>query len=337
VLLGAVDEFVYHKNPEGGFQPLTDPLKFLYFSRDLAVMTPRGILFCNFVNRYRAFESTLTRFVFEWAGALRRYPIAMDATAERVFVQGGDVIVVDENTLFVGVGNLTEEAAARRLAQKLNMNVVSVEMPGGGSGFRRGNNNQDPWNSLRTQFLHLDTIFNLVAPRTALAIPYFLEMDKVGSDPLTEVLQGLGTLPGVHKSYFDQVVNSLTTVGQVKRYKAKSGDLDPTVKGMKLVDYVRQLGFQVVYVGGDPPEKDPTKHLVEQVLREIRFQGANILATGPNKLLACEGNRGTLAALKAANVEVTTFRANDLSRWHGGPHCMTMPLERGEHHHRGRR
>jgi arginine deiminase len=330
-LIGAVDEYVYHKGPEGeGFRPLTDPLKFLYFTRDTAVMTPRGVLICNFVNQYRAYESALTRFVFDWASALRRYPVALDAHPDRFFVQGGDVIVADEDTLFVGVGNLTEEAAARRLAQKLNMNVVSVELPGGGTAFRRGGS-YDSWNSLRTQFLHLDTIFNFVAPRSVLAIPYFLEMEHVGTDPLTEMLQGLSTLPRINKAYFDQMVTSLTTVGLVKRYKAKTGALDPTVKGMKLVDYLRQLGYQIYFVGGAIPEQDATKHTVERVLREIRFQGGNVLAMGPNRLIAAEGNKGTLDGLKAAGVEVATFRADDLTRWHGGPHCMAMPLERREH------
>ncbi|MBA4157911.1 MAG: hypothetical protein H0X65_10605 [Gemmatimonadetes bacterium] len=79
----------------------------------------------------RNFETALIRLVFEWSPQLSDYPVAIDAREERLFLQGGDVIVADGSTLFIGVGNLTEEVAARRLARALEMDVIAVQLPTG--------------------------------------------------------------------------------------------------------------------------------------------------------------------------------------------------------------
>jgi arginine deiminase len=306
---------------------LTVPLKFLFYVRDVAVMTPRGLIVANLGSRNRAFETDLFRFALRWSPALQPYRIAFDAHKERLYLQGGDVIVADERTLLVGVGNLTEDSAARLLAQKLRMDVISVQMPGGARFKKEGPFAH--WNGLRLKFLHLDTIFNLTGPRSAVAVPYFLEAAHAGSDPLTRVLLGAADQREVDGPSMEHLAASLAQVGNVKRYKAHTGELDPAVQGLKLVDYLRTLGYEITYIGGDPPEGDAAKHVVESVLRELRFQGGNVVALGPKRLVACEGNAQTLAALRRDGCEALTFPADELVRWHGGAHCMTLPLERG--------
>jgi arginine deiminase len=329
VLLGAVDEFVYHVDRHGNFCPLIDPLKWLFYTRDSAVMTPRGVLICNFVNRDRAFEASLIRLAFQWSPTFRDYPIAFDATEQGVYIQGGDVIVADENTLFVGVRNLTDEAVAPMLAKQLNMNVVSVQMPGS-NNFNR-ENAYEGWHALRALFLHLDSIFNFIDIHTVVALPYFLEAEYTGCDPLTKILQGLGQVPGVNASDMEEIRHSLENVGWVKRYRAGSGELDTDVNCIKIVDYLKSQKFDIIYVGGSPSdssEMSNLKFVLECVLRELRFQAANVVATGPRQIIAYHGNKHTLQALNEANVDVQVFRGHELVRWNGGPHCMTMPLER---------
>jgi len=327
-LIGADDAFVYARGDhEDSFRPLVTPLKNLFFTRDLAVMTPRGIVLSHFVNQYRSFETSLTAFAFRWAPALDRYPIAFDARAAGLYLQGGDVIVADERTLIVGVNNLTQEAVAPRLARALKMDVVAVELLG--EGVRPGERSVgDPWNGLRTCFLHLDSVINLLAPRMALSAPYFLEMAHVGADPLTEVLRGLLDRPDVPRDYLERSIRALARIGLVRLYRAGSGRQDADVRGLKLVDYLRDRGYTIHYVGGPPPEEGDVKHLVECVHRELRFQAANVLALGPGRVLAADGNEQTEAALQAAGIHVSTFPADALVRWHGGPRCMSMPLER---------
>lgn len=326
-LIGAVDELVYHTPPGSEHpRPLTPPLKFLLYVRDLAVMTPHGLILANLGNRNRQFEVSLLRFALHWGPELRAYPVAFDATREQALLQGGDVIVADDRTLLVGVGNLTEEAAARKLAQRLGMEVVAVQLPSG-AGFRA----EGPFgrgNGLRLKFVHLDSILSLTGPQSALVVPYFLEAAYAGKDPLTRMLRGLSEEPGVDGAYMGRLIESLAEVGRVRVFKARTGEADRSVRGLKLVDLLRRRGYRITHVGGDPPERHRTKHVVEQVLREVRFQGGNLVATAPGRLIACDDNPATLAALRRDGFEVATFPADEIVRWHGGAHCLTLPLER---------
>jgi arginine deiminase len=324
-LLGAVDRFTYHTDPAGTFHPLVAPAKGIMYTRDLAIMTPRGVVISNFVNPGRNFETALIRLAFEWSPSLRGYPVAFDAREERVFLQGGDVIVADETTLLIGVGNLTEEAAARMLARKLEMDVLAVQLPGGGE--RAGVEIYEGWHGLRSLFLHLDSVFNLVDRRRAVAVPLLLESEHTGRDPLSRIAAGLARTSAVTTADADDLRRNLEQVGCVRRFLAGSGEEDVLPDGMKLLDYLRGQGWEIVPVGGER-EGDEFGWFVERVMRELYFQGANVVATAPGKVVACAENGHTLAALRDAGVELRRFEASEIVRWGGGPHCLTLPLER---------
>ena len=99
---------------------------------------------------------------------------------------------------------------------------------------------------------------------------------------------------------------------------------------IKIVDYLKEAGYQIISVGGELDEGDNAlRHVTEQVVRECRFMAVNVVATGPGKIVAYDGNRHTHAALTQAGVNVRTFPASELVRANGGPHCLTLPLERG--------
>lgn len=325
-LLGAVDEFIYHQDAQGIFQPLAEPMGSIYWSRDAAIMTPRGVMMAQFLNEARTLESILTRFAYEWSPLLRRYPVLFDAAEEQVTMEGGDVMVFDADTLFMGVGNRTSEAAAPRVAAKLNMDVVTVRMPSGASTKRWS----DPGARTRLHgaLLHLDTICTFVNNRLAVALPYLLEMKWRDRDPLTRMLRGLARLPRVNETDMEKQVNLLKDLGLVRRYRAGSGEPVKLPAEMKLVDYLRELGLQVVFVGGTPPEQDSERHFAETVWRELGRQAANTVALAPGRVLAYAGNPATQRALEQAGVEVVTFAGHDLMRANGGPHCLTQPLER---------
>jgi arginine deiminase len=325
VLLGAVDRFTYHRDPEGTFHPLVAPAKGIMYTRDLAIMTPRGVVIANFVNVARNFETALIRLAFDWSPQLRDYHVAFDAREERLFLQGGDVIVADESTLLIGVGNLTEEAAARRLARKLEMDVIAVQLPTG--GHRAGVEIYESWHGLRSLFLHLDSVFNMVDRRRALAVPLLLEAEHSGRDPLSRIAAGLARTSPVDTGNADELRENLEKVGRIRRFLAGSGEDDPLPDGIKLVDYLRNEGWEIVPVGGES-EGDEFAWFVERVLRELYFQAANVVATAPGRVVACAENEYTLAALRNAGVELQPFEASEIVRWGGGPHCLSLPLER---------
>ena len=73
--------------------------------------------------------------------------------------------------------------------------------------------------------------------------------------------------------------------------------------------------------------------------REIRFvevpdeefesMGPNVLALGPRRALALDGNPETRRRLEKAGVEVTVYQGDEISKkGDGGPTCLTRPLLR---------
>ncbi len=316
-LLGAVDEFVYNNDPEGNFAPLTDPAASFYWTRDSAVMTPRGVAICKFSNDARTPESTLVRFAYEWSPLLKRYPIVFDASEERVSMEGGDIMVASPRMLWMGTGNRSQEAAAKRLALRLNMDVLAVAMPPA--------EQRTPINGL---FLHLDTVCTLVAEKTVLTVPWFFESAQSGRDPLTRMLLGLARQPRTAASDLEKMAATLKNLGKVKLFNAGSGQEDASLGELKLVDWLRKNGYSVVFAGGTPPAAGLEKHAAEVVLPEMRRQASNVVAVAPGKVIAYGGNPKTRQALIDAGVEVLTFEGHEIMRNSGGPHCLTQPLER---------
>jgi dimethylargininase len=70
--------------------------------------------------------------------------------------------------------------------------------------------------------------------------------------------------------------------------------------------------------------------LVEVSDEEFESIGCNVLALGPRKALALEGNPETRRRMEAAGVDVRVYQGEELSRkGEGGPTCLTLPLLRG--------
>ncbi|MDN3202672.1 arginine deiminase family protein [Algoriphagus sediminis] len=63
-------------------------------------------------------------------------------------------------------------------------------------------------------------------------------------------------------------------------------------------------------------------------MREQWFDGANVFAIGPRRVISYNRNIHTNRALRQMGVEVLEIPSSELSRGLGGPRCMTMPLSR---------
>jgi dimethylargininase len=63
---------------------------------------------------------------------------------------------------------------------------------------------------------------------------------------------------------------------------------------------------------------------------EFATQGPNVLALGPRRALALDGNVETRRRMEKAGVDVVVYRGDEISRkGDGGPTCLTRPLLRG--------
>lgn len=327
-ILNFRDDHFYARTPDGLFDPLFPGLPSMYWARDFAISTPKGILIGNGQYYRRSLENAAARLIFRFADELKPFPIVFDAAQEGVHLDGGDTIVLDEKTLLLGVGNRSSREAAAKLAQKLQLDVLAVAMPPA-----------DKQSGLNRQLLHLDSIFNLVDKNKILAVPFFLEKRFNENNPLKPLLLGLAAQmdamraaqPEREMSKPDDVrltVEVMPQVGWVTKYEAGSGKATPL--NLKLVDYFRERGYQVVYVGGEQGSLPLDKYVTERAMYELRWQGANVVQLRPGRVIAYEHNQHTNDALRRAGVEVLTFPGELLSINNGGPHCLLMPLVRGD-------
>jgi N-dimethylarginine dimethylaminohydrolase len=69
--------------------------------------------------------------------------------------------------------------------------------------------------------------------------------------------------------------------------------------------------------------------VVEVPDEEFETQGPNVLALGPRRALALDGNLETRRRMEKAGVDVVVYRGEEISRkGDGGPTCLTRPLLR---------
>ena len=69
--------------------------------------------------------------------------------------------------------------------------------------------------------------------------------------------------------------------------------------------------------------------IVEVPDEEFETQGPNVLALGPRRALALDGNPETRRRMERAGVDVVVYRGEEISKkGDGGPTCLTRPLLR---------
>jgi N-dimethylarginine dimethylaminohydrolase len=125
-------------------------------------------------------------------------------------------------------------------------------------------------------------------------------------------------LPGVDLVLFD--LPHWNGAGEVMHLMSLISPLDddlalvyPRIAPTRLMWLLAERGIDVVEV---PDE-------------EFDTMGANVLALGPRRALALEGNDETRRRMERAGVDVVTYRGDEISRkGDGGPTCLTRPLLR---------
>ena len=87
----------------------------------------------------------------------------------------------------------------------------------------------------------------------------------------------------------------------------------PRIAPVRLLELLAERGIAIVEVPDD----------------EFETQGPNVLALGPRRALALDGNPETRRRMELAGVDVVVYRGEEISRkGDGGPTCLTRPLLR---------
>jgi N-dimethylarginine dimethylaminohydrolase len=127
-----------------------------------------------------------------------------------------------------------------------------------------------------------------------------------------------GAFPGVEVIVFD--LPHWNGDGEVMHLMSLMSPLDrdlalvyPRLAPVRLLRLLSDRGIRVVEVPDD----------------EFASQAANVLALGPRRALALQGNVETRRRMERAGVDVTLYRGNEISKkGDGGPTCLTRPLLR---------
>jgi N-dimethylarginine dimethylaminohydrolase len=317
---------------DGNHDHQADNTNGLMWTRDSAFMTPRGLVICRAVSARRLRENHLLRFVYRYSPLLKDVPIAFDAVEEGLSIEGGDAQVVDANTLYLGTGNRTDPRIAPVLARRLNMDILTVQTvrrdflaPPSPTGFYTA-----PAYPLRILLLHLDTYFTHVGRDHVLAVPYLLEKAHAEDNPLARFIRGARAQTALSEDDAEAGLEMLRNFGRVTLFRAGTGKRED-LGDRKLIDHLRETRKpKITFVGGPRPADpaDAYRHFMTVSYPELRRQGANVVQARPGRVIAYAGNPATRAALEADGVGVDTFEARELWAWHGGPHCLTQPLER---------
>jgi arginine deiminase len=136
------------------------PLPNWCFQRDPQVIVGRSVIFCSMATPARQREALLARAIFRFHPELRELPVLFDPigwdpdrplflAAERPVLEGGDVLVLSEQVLAVGLSERTNHGAVRQLARALAKRetprwLVALEIP------------------RRRAYMHLDTLLTVV-------------------------------------------------------------------------------------------------------------------------------------------------------------------------------
>lgn len=301
----------------------------MMWTRDSAIMTPNGLVMGRSVSLRRRRENHLLRFCYAHSPLLTRYPVVFDAMEEGIGLEGGDFTLVDRNTIFLGTGNRTDPRLAAILAQRLNMDVLAVQTVKRDFIRPARTTGGAPMLDLQLLLLHLDTYFTLVAPRHALTVPYLLEKEFAESSPIARYIRGARAQNMLDEEEAEKGLTMLKEFGRVTLYRAGSGKRED-LGDAKLVDHLKSQGYRFTWVGGARPSGDEAAYaaFMSTAYPELRRQASNIVQAQAGRVIAYAGNPATKAALEADGIAVDTFPARELWAWHGGPHCLTQPLER---------
>ena len=278
------------------------PLYNFYFTRDASVTIGNQSLICKMASKVRMRESLIMEAIFRHNPYFSSETINtfdIQANNDKVFIEGGDVLVAREDILIVGNGMRTSSQGIDLLVNRLckrvdsgKFHVVVQQLP-----------------DTPESFIHLDMAFTL------------LDVDKcMVFEPLI-----------LHDNKYETVLMTIED-GRVKKIRSENNipsvlrrlgmDLQPIVCGGTLDEWNQEReqwhsganffaiapGKVISYARNIHTLEEMSKHGFEIIPAQDVIDGKVELAkTGP-----C----------------VLTLAGSELARGGGGARCMTMPLKR---------
>lgn len=316
------------------------PVPNLMFSRDAAVTVNHGLIICNMARAARLREPLLMRYIYRYhplfggsAGgppmwfdrlspdALRRRVHRVHAgrrVPDRALIEGGDVLVLREDLLFIGVGERTSTQGVDALVGRLCAHadnpirrIYAVIMP------------------RARATIHLDTIFTLISQDECLIYPPLIL--PRGEQRVRVVRIDLrGTAHDPHVEEEEDLVSVLQAEFPDRKIHVRHCGGSPHEHASR-IDQEREQWTDGANAFALRPGLVLCYERNERTAQSLAQAGYAILR--PEDYLDADLNvrEDVLGAVKVDDWRqkyMILLRGQELSRGRGGPRCMTMPLQR---------
>jgi len=196
-------------------------------------------------------------------------------------------------------------------------------------------------------FWHLDSVFNMIGPKSAIAMPYIFGYPMSIRDSILPLVSKIAADLTLSKDYpcypfhiptkSDLECSGMTEVYYREDFDRR-GKVVPSGKSARsFLDQLHEDGLldldKVIWVGGDPSTFSSLFEHVRVALREQASQACNVFVVRPFWVLAFDQNPHTSRALRdfleRHNGHLEVVPGRELVKSEGGPHCLVVDLQRG--------
>jgi arginine deiminase len=304
------EALVTGREPQGLRRLLRWPIPNTLFTRDLAAVVGDAFVLTYAAEPARRRDMLLMRVVLRHHPLLKDVPridVAEDGPIreegrEPATIEGGDVQVVSERIVLVGVGMRTTMTAVRRLAPRLFARgveaVLACEMP------------------RRRAAMHIDTLFTRIDEGTCLVWPPLLEAHARGATAGDQPPTALRLLtPDGERPVEGDLLRALASLG-LPLEPVLGGGRDP-------VTQAREQWSDGANAFALAPGVIVSYGRNEATLRELNDAGYEIVT--PERFV----RNARLYVRGSPRKVVVALTGHELVRGRGGPRCLTLPLRRG--------
>lgn len=143
----SLGDFLRNLNNEYPF--ILDPMPNLYFTRDPFACIGNGVSIHKMFTETRHRETLFAKFIFDYHPLYKNTKVWYDRD-ENFSLEGGDILILNKETIAIGISQRTHENAIEKFAQKVLTDeshfkkILAINIP-----------------KQRT-FMHLDTVFTMV-------------------------------------------------------------------------------------------------------------------------------------------------------------------------------